>query len=524
MKLNPSKPILTAARPAQRGIALVITLIMLSVTLIMAVAFLAVANRERATVTITSDGVNARLAADSALAAAQAQIMANVLGSGGGLYNSALIVSTNYIRYGGFITGLSSPTNVNYSYNSPLFPRSPLNAGDFETMVANLLYLPRAPVMLSTNELDGRFYLDLNRNGIFDPTATNIVFFNSNGLSNNVPVSEIGDPQWIGVLQRPDALHSADNQFIARYAFFAQPIGNGLDLNYIHNQTKTKTVNSSPTTFASDGFFRNQGVGSWEINLGAFLTDLNTNQWDPTPLNPYIYQQWQGIQNFGAGFEDALSLLSWRYGYNYSSLASANAMFTNAANPFRVDNIDEYSDGPLQTTTANIDESTNVDNPALSWAGADNTNRFFNLPAELFDPTKSSPNFVARLTDAGITNVSGQYPTDERYTYYRMLQQLGTDSTADDDGKLDLNYDNTDGHGNLVRGVQTNLAPWTAMAFFTNAADRMLRMYTTNWFQSNPSNYLATYYAIPGYNYYYIYIPIPPVLVWSSPTIPMDLA
>ena len=28
-----------------------------------------------------------------------------------------------------------------------------------------------------------------------------------------------------------------------------------------------------------DGFLRNQGVGTWEINLAAFLTDLNTNLW-----------------------------------------------------------------------------------------------------------------------------------------------------------------------------------------------------------------------------------------------------
>ena len=39
---------------------------------------------------------------------------------------------------------------------------------------------------------------------------------------------------------------------------------------------------------------------------------------------------------------------------------------------------------------------------------------------------------------------------------------------------------------------------WTPLAFFTNAADRMLRLYTTNWFQANPSNYLATYYGIPA--------------------------
>src|SRR5665213_3189219 len=87
------------------GMALVITLIMLSVTLVMAIAFLAVSNRERVSVTTSTDQANARLATESALAAAQSQILANVLGSGGGTYNFGLIVSTNYINAYGFVAG-----------------------------------------------------------------------------------------------------------------------------------------------------------------------------------------------------------------------------------------------------------------------------------------------------------------------------------------------------------------------------------------------------------------------------------
>ena len=45
----------SVTRRAERGIALVITLILLSVTLVMAVAFLAIANRERNAVTTTAD-------------------------------------------------------------------------------------------------------------------------------------------------------------------------------------------------------------------------------------------------------------------------------------------------------------------------------------------------------------------------------------------------------------------------------------------------------------------------------------
>ena len=70
---------------------------------------------------------------------------------------------------------------------------------------------------------------------------------------------------------------------------------------------------------------------------------------------------------------------------------------------------------------------------------------------------------------------------------------------------MNLNYDNLDpfvpgpnGPVYSTNGVAslTNFAAWTPLAFFTNAADRMLRMYTTNWFQADPSNYLATFYGI----------------------------
>ena len=41
---------------------------------------------------------------------------------------------------------------------------------------------------------------------------------------------EVGDPQWIGLLEQPGQPYGPDNKFIARYAFLAVPIGNALDL------------------------------------------------------------------------------------------------------------------------------------------------------------------------------------------------------------------------------------------------------------------------------------------------------
>ncbi len=92
----------------------------------------------------------------------------------------------------------------------------------------------------------------------------------------------VGDPEWIGILERPDAPYGPNNKFIARYAFIAVPIGNALDLNAIHNQVFDEGNASSGICLMPARrmhYFRNQGVGSWEINLAAFLADLNTNEW-----------------------------------------------------------------------------------------------------------------------------------------------------------------------------------------------------------------------------------------------------
>ena len=134
------------------------------------------------------------------------------------------------------------------------------------------------------------------------------------------------------------------------------------------------------------------------------------------------------------------------------------------------------------------------------WPGADNTNHFFALSSDLYDSTKTERGVVApalgftdRLLLAGNTN-----STYDRYTFYRMLSQLGTDSSPEPD-RMNLNYDNLD--KGLVKATHTftgpvaltNFMAWTPLAFFTNAADRMLRLYTTNWFQGNSSDFYTNY-------------------------------
>jgi len=505
-------------QPAARGFALVITLILLSVTLIMAVAFLAISRRERGSVVTSTDSATARYAADAALANAEAQIISSVLATTNPYINN-LLVSTNYINRQGFATGFSNPTNVNYDYynNQP----GSLSVADFLQNIANLLYLPRVPVYVPTNALgsnDFRFYLDLNRNGKFEDTGLfpaissdpNNPYFNlaGNTMPNIIPGNTIsnlvmGNPQWIGVLERPDAPHGPDNKFLARYAFIALPADGALDLNAIHNQSRhginATGVNPPP---AGDVYFRNQGVGSWEINLAAFLADLNTNvnEWGNDIGQTAIYYRYNqpGNANTGNAFDDARALLAYRYNNTFGSLAFVPALIPNYVLPGSVDIL---SIGPAMVTTAApfyYPLPNNFLNQYL-WPGADNTNHFFALPSDLFDTNKNSIAFNNRLLLAGATN-----STYDRYTFYRLLAQLGTDSSPDA-GKLNLNYSNAVAYyfngavTNIVVTPNTNLLAWDPLQFFTIAADRMLRLYTTNWFQANPTNYLETYYAIiPG--------------------------
>jgi hypothetical protein len=468
-------------RHPQNGVALIITLILLGVVTFMAIAFLALSKRERGAVATVTDTASARLAADAALAGAEAQVVANVLSTTNPC-NFGLLVSTN-----GW----------------------PVNFTNLPDNYTNLYYSPRAPVFIpnptnSSMPSDFRYYLDLNRNGRYDTNGW-VTNLDNNGFGLGTSSFQVGDPEWIGILQRPDAPYGPNNPFVARYAFIALPVGNTLDLNAIHNQVflgpnsgDPLVVNPPPGT---DNFFRNQGVGSWEINLAAFLTDLNTNEWDNN-LFSGVYQ-YLPLPTAGSAFDDARALLAYRYQNNYKSLQQAQNLFVNGLNVFGSDNIDGYSDGPLMTTPSGIDESINAnkDDAHLSWAGADNTNHFF-THQELFDPNKTAmgvpapqialgDSFNRRLLAAG-TTVS----TYDRYTFYRLLSQLGTDSTPDS-GRMNINYDNLT--TNSIPGG-TNFIAWTPLAFFTNAADRLLRAYTTEWRNSNPTNFATTFYSVTDFS------------------------
>jgi hypothetical protein len=481
-------------RASERGVALIITLILLAVITFMAIAFLVLTRGQKTSVGTVTDMTVARGAADAALARAQAQMLAPILAWTNPM-NVGLVVSTNYVNQNGFWRGsgpgFTSPTNVNYSYPNG----APLNAGgDALQNLANLLYDPRPPVFV-TNRLRGgydfRYYLDLNRNGFFDPSGW-VGVTNQLGLpvrnGNQLELTyQIGDPQWVGGLEFPDRPHSGDNRFSYRYAYMVVPVSQTLDINYIHNQAFRPNKTTIDQTGAD--FRRNQGVGTWEINLASFLYDLNTNiyAWG----GRYVYQPLGGFIN-GNAFVDACSILTSRYGgLNYpASLAPVSALYLNGKPSFDRDHIDGYSAGPILTINSTYGTDPDFQPTARTtqpWPGADNTNHFFQTQ-DFLDVDETSPSFVQRLA-----NVSARTNTYDRYTFYRMLAQMGTDSAPEPAGKINLNYDNLVQTNAAGIASVTNFFPWRPMEFFTNAANALLANagydFTITNIQVYPTNY-----------------------------------
>lgn len=491
-------------RKSQHGVALVITLIMLSMVTLMAVVFLAISRSGKSSVAVTTAQADARLMADAALSRAQAEIGARILTTTNPL-NYDLIVSTNYINPFGFRPGISSPTNVSYTYpNGRRLTRS-----DRLQNLVNLQYDSRPPVYIQTNRngnTEFRYYLDLNRNGRFETNGLLPVmgrsqgeFIGTNGLPTRVfspgqvqMANFTGDPEWIGILEYPDKPHSDSNRFVGRYAFVVLPAGKSLDINHIHNNAKLPDPNVN-----RDGYIRNHGIGSWELNLAGFLRDLNTNAW-----STYMYRT-SAAPSVGVTFQDAGAILAHRYFDPIKGnrrLDSVNALFGRAGTvAVSQDRLDSYSDGPLLLTQSSINfDALLLDRPLKSWSGSPNPQGYYDVE-ELYNPLLTSQRFARRLALATTNSISSY----DRYSFYRLLGQIGTDSSpavsnllyqpnmlVAHTNKLHLNYRNDFPNG------QTNFIPWgpvidpttlndpslavlvaprNPIDFFYQAGDRLLR-------------------------------------------------
>ncbi|MST00255.1 MAG: hypothetical protein EXS29_02945, partial [Pedosphaera sp.] len=165
----------------QRGMALVTSLIMLGLVTVLAIAFIGLSRRERHSVEVTKKTTEAKMMADASLARAQAEVIEGVRNNN----NLQLFVSVN-----GPTTG------------------------------------PRPPVRYTVNgQSDDRFFLNLNRD------------FDAGGFPQFQPTigANVGDPQWIGVLEDSNASPSADNRFIGRYAYMVVPASKATGLEWMNS-------------------------------------------------------------------------------------------------------------------------------------------------------------------------------------------------------------------------------------------------------------------------------------------------
>jgi hypothetical protein len=558
-----------ARRRYQDAIALVITLLMLSVITFLAVAFLAMTRRDRAAAISSVDANGARTMSEAALARAQAEVMARMMAQTDWL-SYDYMVSQNYINPSGFRPKVTDTTNVNYDiiWSGGAGPNSQMsstgaNAAYWALNIANLFYDPRPPVFVVTNAAyptnsDFRFWVDVNRNGRFE---SNGYIPTVNSEVPNAPLGPFqvmsGEPEWIGVLNDPLYRHSSSNRFIGRYAYMVLPIGKTLDLNYIHNWAKGNYVNAvrregltnnvgigAGLNPEGDGFARDQGVGSWELNLAAMFDVLSPWTYESTTAaenpyyygRPYYYDNYPALTssgpNTGFAFDDAESFAHYRIWNPNLYLASLRQSYFNFT-MFEANHIDTYCVtnsfiAPFDYNTDPNDFGTrSLVQAGAPWPGSYSTNLFYD-PQDLFDPNKTSIHFTNRLLLA--ENRTNFF---DRYTFQRLLQCVGTGSSPEygvfvyTNGinpyqgqpptwlrtKVNLNYDNTSQIQNSNAPfvpMPTNLTTWAPQPFFSNAADLLLRSQefflatNVNIPASGVTNYGWVHFGItniPIYNY-----------------------
>lgn len=483
-------------RQNERGIALITTLIMLSLVTFLSVAFLTLTRQERATVQVQTEITVAEAMGKGAVDRAVTETVTQML-SANSRHSYDLIVSTNYERPGGLIPGDGTLGNASYRDNSlGDYEGGPLNFDDTLTNLLNLYFNPRVPVYVNADrsrDVNGRetvdrsmggqefrFYIDFNRNGQFEPTR---LVFNTNAAGMQILpatlVDRVGDPQWIGILDRSNWRHGPDNRFVGRYAYLVMPTGKSLDINRIHNQARLLGQSSY---FAGDeGYRRNQGVGDWELNMAGFLVELNGGVWNPV-IDPYDYQLY--FANNGRAFTDARDLSRARYQFSpsdpfdFGNLYSFGEQYPLGSRTIpqsyfwqTADRFDIFANGPLNigpnlrlglfsgTGVPLTGDDSNLLDPTVDnspWFGSPMPSPFFEVQ-ELLKQDPAATTVYQAFTDRLVAamRTAGHH---DRYTLYRLMAQMGTDSHEPIPNKYDLNYlnflpENTSGN---IAGGWTN--------------------------------------------------------------------
>ncbi len=414
-------------RNSQRGVALVITLMMLAIITILVVVFLGLARRNRAGVALRGSQTEAQYAAEYALQRAKADMVGQIMFTNN-LLGFDLAVSH----------GLERPP-----FTGPVPLRDP--AGNLT-----------GPVLIDTNRNgtkgppESRSYLDLNRNREFEQTLTD--------------TNQVGDPEWIYMLDKPDQPYGPNNQFVARYAYLALPAGKALDVNSIHNLS----------TNGNALYNRNQGVGAFELNLAAFLYETDTNIW------PYVYDPFAAPSPLttGQAFWDATNFVYYRTTAPGVPRFTLGDLFGGKSTSLTMNGVDDLGDDRPAGIFFSYERPTEPRDVINKPYPAAEALRHYFTPQDFFDPLKTSAVFTNNLFKVlrnapGITN---------GYKFYDLISVLGTDTGNESRGRINLNWANVGGY------TIDTLTPWDTtngnlpLVFFTNAAQRILTSMIKDFF------------------------------------------
>ncbi len=498
----------------QSGVALVATLIMLSLVTFMVVAFLGVARRERRSIEAVTSANDAKTAMETALARAQGDVIARLL-TFGDKWNYGLLVPTNY--QSATFNPLLPPSNQNVNYTNAMAQ----GLAAWLVNLGNLQFDARPPVFsanytnvtpfdpLASETNQGRYYLDFNRNGMFDYTDR----------------FQTGDPHWLGMQENSDQLHGPNNRFTARYTYLVVPAGQTYDVNFIHNAAKRRgsvavsgaapfepagtLMNGAYTTY--EGYYRNLGIAPSEFNLAAMLTEAaplyygynyDTNAGNPSAFAP----------NARDPFRDAWDVLRFRLNTNYNNNSTLTALFGAVPAATLVGaQFDALANGPL-SSSSNL--AINIDSTVIQWAAGSNRNvaarHYFDMNELFMNGRSYTPTLTPNLQFVGTNNQLATPAGDrDRRQLYNLLSTVGTESWPVD-GKMNLNWSNivftaTNISIGSSGGDVSGFTSWDADYFYFNAAELMLRasfnpsvIINSNWtgFGGADANVLVTNYFI----------------------------
>jgi hypothetical protein len=342
----------------QRGMVLIVALIMLALITFLVIAFLSFTRLDRSAVTMSVRQTETHLAIDAGLARAQSAVVDEIVSN----RNYQVLVSTN-------IDGAAFTT--------------PIPKAELTLLQAD----PRAPVYYDLNgdrkPDEFRYFLNLNHDlgpnerAAFQPTTTN----------------QVGDPHWIGVLEDPSRPHGKDNRFVARYAYMVTSGDKLLDLNHAHNNAKTLGN--------EEGYLRGHGNAAWELNVAGSLAML-----DPVAFSYSGYRQQPDQSSLGEAFRHAGGrhinqprfVGLWNYRYPWGNMDTVQPGMPNQREHVDIMN---FLRPPYRPAVKGMQPITHEG--VTTWLQTDKTGRaFYNLAGAFSTLTAEAPATSKSIDAMGI--------------------------------------------------------------------------------------------------------------------------